>query len=155
MQIVLYQPDIPQNTGTILRLAAALAVPVHLIEPCGFVLTDKQLKRAALDTMPFARFHRHASWQTFQRDRAGSGRLVLMTTKADMHYTDFRFGEGDWLLFGRESAGVPDDVHASADCRLLIPISSDVRSLNLAVATAMVVGEAMRQTRWTQQITHA
>lgn len=155
MQIVLYQPDIPQNTGTILRLAAALEVPVHLIEPCGFVLTDKQLKRAALDTMPFAEFHRHASWEAFLRDRRGPGRLVLMTTKADMHYTDYRFGEGDWLLFGRESAGVPDTVHASADSRLLIPISSDVRSLNLAVATAMVVGEAMRQTRWTQQIPDA
>jgi len=150
MQIILFQPDIPQNTGTILRLAAAVELTVNLIEPCGFALTDKLLKRAALDTMPFASFRRHASWEAFQAERNGAGRLVLMTTKADMPYTDFRFSEDDWLLFGRESAGVPDAIHTCSDARLLIPISSDVRSLNLAVSVSMVVGEALRQTRWTQ-----
>ena len=148
MDIVLHEPDIPQNTGTILRLGAALGLTVHVVEPCGFVLSDRRLKRAALDYMPFADLRRHANWQAFLEARAGRGKLVLLSTKADIPYTDHRFAEDDWLLFGSESAGVPVAVHQTADIRLRIPMRADVRSLNVAVAAAMVAGEAMRQTRW-------
>lgn len=148
MNIVLYQPDIPQNTGTILRLGAALGLAVHIVEPCGFMLSDRRLKRAALDYMPFATIHRHASWEAFLEARAGQGRLVLASTQAAVPYTKFNFSGGDWLIMGRESAGVPVELHQLADARVLIPMQSGVRSLNVAVAAAMIAGEAMRQTTW-------
>ncbi len=145
MHIVLYQPDIPQNTGTILRLAACLGIKVHIIEPAGFVWSDKTLKRAGMDYLNSADIVRHNSAETFFRDRPG-GRLVLLSTRATEPYTSFRFEESDQLLLGRESAGVPQDVHDRADFALCIPMAGNMRSLNVAIAAAMVTGEALRQT---------
>ncbi|MGD9866785.1 MAG: tRNA (cytidine(34)-2'-O)-methyltransferase [Hyphomicrobiales bacterium] len=147
MQIALYQPDIPQNTGTILRLAACLGVPVHLIGPAGFDATDRGLKRAGLDYLAQADIRRHSSFEAFQGWRSGaSARLVLLTTRARMPYFRFSFRETDILMLGRESAGVPEDVSQAANARLLIPLRPGMRSLNVAAAAAMVVGEALRQT---------
>jgi tRNA (cytidine/uridine-2'-O-)-methyltransferase len=144
MRLALYEPDIPQNAGAMMRLGAALGVGIDLIEPCGFLLTDRGLKRAGMDYIKSADIARHESWARF---RAGfCGRLVLLTTGGDMAYTDFAFAPGDTLLVGRESAGVPDGVHASADARLVIPLAAGMRSLNVAQAAAMVLGEALRQT---------
>lgn len=144
MRLALYQPDIPQNAGTIIRLCACLAVPLDVIEPAGFLFTARELRRAALDYAPLAEVVRHVSWDAFIAARPG--RLVLLTTRADTSYLDFRYATGDVLLFGRESAGVPEDVHARADARLRIPLAPDARSLNVAVAAGMVLGEALRQT---------
>ena len=145
--LALYQPDIPQNAGTLLRLGACLGVPVHLIEPAGFDASDRNLKRAGLDYLPYVDLERHLSWDAFEQWRAASGRrLVLLTTKATLPYADFTFAAGDILMVGRESSGVPDDVHAAAEARLLIPMRAGLRSLNVAVAAAMVLGEALRQT---------
>ncbi|WP_420559354.1 tRNA (cytidine(34)-2'-O)-methyltransferase [Tepidicaulis sp.] len=146
MRLALYQPDIPQNTGTILRLGACLGVGVDIIEPCGFPFSDRGLRRAGMDYVSHAEIRRHADWQAFQSARKAENRLILLTTKAAEPYTGFRFAPGDTLLLGRESAGVPDEVHAAADARLLIPLSPGARSLNVAVAAAMVLGEALRQT---------
>jgi tRNA (cytidine/uridine-2'-O-)-methyltransferase len=147
MQIALYQPDIPQNAGTILRLGACMAVPVHIIEPAGFDASDRTLRRAGLDYLDRAVICRHASFAAFEAWRADKDhRLVLLTTRGESCYTDFRYRAGDVLLLGRESAGAPDDVHAAADARLAIPVAAGLRSLNVAVATAMVLGEALRQT---------
>lgn len=144
MRLALYQPDIPQNTGAMLRLGAALGVAVDIIEPCGFLLTDRGLKRAGMDYLKSAQMVRHASWAQF---RAGfSGRLLLLTTRGAMTYTDFAFRPGDTLLVGQESAGVPEEVHQAADARLVIPLRPGMRSLNVAQAAAMVLGEALRQT---------
>jgi len=144
--IVLYQPDIPQNTGTILRLGACLGVAVHLIEPAGFTLSDKGLKRAGMDYLELAALRRHISWDQFNAWRTDQGRrLVLLTTAADTAYTDFDFGAEDLLMVGRESAGVPDAVHSACDARLTIPMAAGARSLNVATAAAMVIGEALRQ----------
>jgi len=146
IRIALYQPDIAGNTGTILRLAACLALGVDLIEPAGFDLSDRALKRAGMDYLEMAALTRHVDWAAFEEWRAGERRrLVLFTTKGALPYTDFSFGSGDVLLFGRESAGVPDHVHEKADHRLLIPMPGGGRSLNVAMATAMAVGEAVRQ----------
>jgi tRNA (cytidine/uridine-2'-O-)-methyltransferase len=145
MRIALYQPDIPQNTGTILRLAACLGVPVDVILPIGFDLSDRTLKRAALDYLAHVDLTRHADFAGFRaRSR---GRLVLLTARAETAHVDFAFRPDDVLLLGRESAGVPDAVHATADARVRIPIRSGLRSLNIAVAAAMGIGEALRQTR--------
>ena len=145
-RIALYQPDIPGNTGTILRMAACLGLPVDIVEPCGFDLSDRALKRAGMDYLALAALTRHVDWTTFETARRESGaRLVLLTTAAETPYTDFAFREGDVLLFGRESAGVPQAVHAAADARLTIQMADGARSLNLAVAAAMVAGEATRQ----------
>lgn len=145
--LVLYQPDIPQNTGTILRTAACLAVPVHIIEPTGFDLTDRTLKRAGLDYLASAEIIRHRSFDAFQEQRRDQpGRLVLLTTQADSTYTAFKFENTDLIMLGRESAGVPSNVHDAADTRLRIAMRRDLRSLNIAVAGAMVLGEALRQT---------
>ncbi len=145
--LVLYQPDIPQNTGTILRMAACLAIPVHIIEPTGFDLTDRTLRRAGLDYLTFAQIIRHRSFDTFQELRGDQpGRLVLLTTKADYAYTAFDFEDTDLIMLGRESAGVPTDIHDRVDNRLCIPMQRELRSLNIAVAGAMVLGEALRQT---------
>jgi tRNA (cytidine/uridine-2'-O-)-methyltransferase len=147
MRLALYQPDIPQNTGTILRLAACLGIPVDLIEPAGFDITDRAFRRAALDYLPHVEIERHASFASFlAANRARGSRLVLLTTQADAPYTGFDFQPADTLLLGRESAGVPEAVHGAADARLRIPMRRGLRSLNVAVAAAMVVGEALRQT---------
>lgn len=148
LRLALYQPDIPQNTGTILRTAACLGVAVDVIEPAGFTITDKGLKRAGLDYLPAAAWVRHASFARFDEARRRDGaRLVLLTTKAALAYTEFAYRPGDVLLLGRESAGVPDEVHALADARVTIPMVPGMRSLNVAVAAAMVLGEALRQIR--------
>lgn len=147
MRIALYQPDIAQNTGTILRLAACLGVEAHIIEPAGFPTSDRAFRRAGMDYLDHVRLVRHLGWaafETWRRERAL--RLVLFTTRGERSYLDHRFAQGDILLFGRESAGVPDEVHAAADARLVIPMRAGLRSLNVAMACAMAVSEALRQT---------
>ncbi|MBO0663294.1 tRNA (cytidine(34)-2'-O)-methyltransferase [Jiella sp. MQZ9-1] len=147
--IVLYQPDIAGNTGTILRLAACFGLTVELIEPAGFDSSDRALKRAGMDYAAMATLKRHVDWSAFLADcEQRPGRIVLLTTKATTTYSDFVFQENDRLLFGRESAGVPDDVHARADARLTIPMAAGARSLNLAVSAGIVAAEAMRQGGW-------
>lgn len=144
MRIALFQPDIPQNTGTILRLAACTGIAADIIEPCGFVWSSARLRRAGMDYLDGVAMSRHASWEAYSRLR--QGRLVLLTTKATTAYTDFAFHPADTLLLGSESTGVPDFVHAMADARLRIPMAPAARSLNIALAAAMVLGEALRQT---------
>jgi tRNA (cytidine/uridine-2'-O-)-methyltransferase len=147
MRLALFQPDIPQNTGTILRLAACLGVPVDVIGPTGFDMTDKSLRRAGLDYLDHVDLKRHESVEAFMRERgAAAGRLVLLTSHAAESYARFRFEPADTLLLGRESAGVPETVHAAAAARIRIPMRPGLRSLNIAVAAAMVLGEALRQT---------
>lgn len=149
MKLALYQPDIPQNTGTILRMCACLGVPAHIIGPAGFDFSDRALRRAGLDYLEHADLVRHVGWQDFVADRAADadrGRLVLLTTQAELCYVDYRFNAADTLLVGRESAGVPEAVHGVADARIRIPVRPGLRSLNVAVAAAMVLGEALRQT---------
>lgn len=146
LSIALYQPDIPQNTGTILRLGACLGVAVHIIEPTGFILSDTGLKRAGMDYLERAAMIRHRSWQAFEIWRqAEARRLILLTTKSQRAYLDFAFSDDDVLLFGRESSGVPEAVHAAADHALTIPMVEGLRSINLACSVAMVTGEALRQ----------
>ena len=144
MRLALYQPDIAQNVGTILRLGACLGVGVDIIEPCGFPFGDASLKRAGLDYIDHASFLRHESWAAYLASKPA--RIVLLTTKADRPYTDFAFRSTDALLFGRETAGVPHEVSDRADARLKIPLQPHMRSLNVAVAAGMVLGEALRQT---------
>lgn len=144
MRIALYEPDIPQNTGTILRLAACLAVGVDIIEPCGFLLDDRRMRRAGMDYLELAALTRHASWNAFRP--TVTGRLVLLTTRADRSYADFAFKPDDVLLLGRESDGVPDAIHAAADARIRVPMRPNARSLNVALAAAIVLAEALRQT---------
>jgi tRNA (cytidine/uridine-2'-O-)-methyltransferase len=147
MRIALYEPDIPQNTGTVLRLCACLNIEAHIIEPAGFATSDRAFRRAGLDYLDAVALARHASWRDFAAWRQQGGhRLVLFTTTASLSYLDYRFATHDILLFGRESAGVPQDVHAAADARLVIPMRAGLRSLNVAVAAAMAAGEALRQT---------
>jgi len=147
MRLALFQPDIPQNLGAAIRLAACLGVPLDVIEPCGFPLGAKSLRRAALDYGPLAEVSRHPSFTDFLAEEPRQeGRLVLLTTRARLTLYDFRFGAGDTLLLGRESAGAPAEVHAAAQARLRIPMASGARSLNLVTAAAMVLGEALRQT---------
>jgi len=144
MRLALYQPDIAQNVGTILRLGACLSVGIDIIEPCGFPFGDASLKRAGLDYLDHASFIRHPSWNAFLA--SSPARIVLLTTKAEQSYASFAFETSDTLLLGRESAGVPPEVAARADARLKIPLVPGMRSLNVAVAGAMVLGEALRQT---------
>lgn len=147
MRLALYQPDIPQNAGAMLRLAACMGISVDIIEPCGFVLDDRRLRRAGMDYLDRVSLTRHVSWNRFAESRRNSpGRLALLTTRASVRYVDFRFAPDDTIMVGRESAGVPDAVHAAADVRLLIPMANGVRSLNVALSAAMVLGEALRQT---------
>src|SRR3984885_2362419 len=147
MRIALYQPDIPQNTGTVLRLCACLGIEAHIIEPAGFPTSDRAFRRAGMDYLDAVTIVRHGSWRDFAAWRAaGRHRLVLFTTRATLSYLDYRFEAADVLLFGGESAGVPPEVHSAADARLVIPMRPGLRSLNVAVAAAMVVGEALRQT---------
>jgi tRNA (cytidine/uridine-2'-O-)-methyltransferase len=144
MRIALYQPDIPQNAGALIRLGACLGVPVDIIEPCGFLLSEAGFRRAGMDYLALGEVTRHDSWAAFLK--TCSSRLVLVTTKAPLAYTAARFEADDILLLGRESAGVPDEVHERADLRLRIPLRPGLRSLNVAQAGAMVLGEALRQT---------
>jgi len=156
MRLALYQPDIPQNCGAVIRLAACLGVGLDIIEPCGFLLDDRRLRRAGLDYHALAAVTRHRSWAAFWSARqtaraaegtvSGPGRLLLLTTGGDRPYTDFAYRPADILLLGRESAGVPAEVHAAADARLVIPLRPGCRSLNVAQAGAMALGEALRQT---------
>jgi tRNA (cytidine/uridine-2'-O-)-methyltransferase len=146
MRIALYEPDIPQNAGTILRLCACVGIEAHIIEPAGFPVTDRAFRRAGMDYLDQVTIVRHASFSTFDDWRRGAElRLVLMTTAAEHSYLDHAFSERDVVMFGRESAGVPEAVHRAADVQLRIPIRAGLRSLNVAIATAMVVGEALRQ----------
>ncbi len=146
MRLALFQPDIPQNLGAAIRLTACLGVPLEIIEPCAFPLGARALKRAALDYGPLADVRRHTGWNDFLADPARvEGRLVLLTTKATLALYDFRFAAGDTLLMGRESAGVPDEVHAAAGERVLIPMIAGARSLNVVTAAAIALGETLRQ----------
>ncbi|CCZ30418.1 tRNA (cytidine(34)-2'-O)-methyltransferase [Proteobacteria bacterium CAG:495] len=149
MRLALFQPDIPQNTGTLLRLGACLDVPLDIIEPCGFVFSERTLKRSGMDYLHLADYRRHNSWNDFLQYRAKHpdeyGRIVLLTTHASRPYTEFEFQPNDIILMGRESAGVPEAVHQAADARLLIPMNENARSINVAVSAVMVVGECLRQ----------
>ena len=147
MRLALFQPDIPQNLGASLRLTACLAVPLDIVEPCAFPLSDKSLRRAALDYGEMAQFRLHPSWKAFMADEARQqGRLILFTTRGAQPFHSFSFRTGDTLLMGRESAGVPDEAHAAAEARLYIPLAPGLRSLNVVTAAAMALGEALRQT---------
>lgn len=148
MQIALFQPDIPQNTGTILRLCACLGIAAHIIEPAGFPVSDRHFRRAGMDYLEHVSIVRHDSWSKFEEWRTAEGnRLLLFTTKGATDYRDFRYQTSDILLFGRESAGVTDAVVEAADARLVIPITPGLRSLNIAMSAAMAAGEALRQVR--------
>jgi tRNA (cytidine/uridine-2'-O-)-methyltransferase len=146
MRLALYEPDIPQNAGAVLRLGACLGVAVELIEPMGFLLDDRRLRRAGMDYLGAVALTRHSSWATFRAAQAGRGRLILLTTRSTLLYHRFAFAADDWLLLGSESAGVPEAVHEAAAVRLRIPMRPGQRSLNLALAAAIVLGEALRQT---------
>lgn len=145
MRLALFEPDIPQNTGAMLRLGACLGVAIDIIEPCGFLIDDARLRRAGLDYVARAVLVRHASWERFLADR-GPGRLVLLTTAGEVAYHRFAYRADDTLLLGRESAGVPALVHALAQARIKVPLVPGLRSLNVALAAAIVLGEALRQT---------
>jgi len=151
MRLALFQPDIPQNTGTLIRLGACLGTAIDIIEPTGFPWGDRALKRAGLDYWEFADVCRHADWAHFYKthmelDKPKARRLVLLTTKSDTAYTDFSFEPDDTLLLGQETAGAPPEVHAAVDARITIPMQDGRRSINIALAAAMVLGEALRQT---------
>lgn len=148
MYLALYEPDIPQNAGSLIRLGACLGVPVDIIEPCGFLFTDRALKRAGMDYLDKAEVHRHSSWAAFlAAQRVRGGRLILLTSKGTLPYTQYDYSAGDTLLLGRESAGAPGEVHDAAGIRLRIPLKPGLRSLNVAQAGAMILGEALRQTK--------
>jgi tRNA (cytidine/uridine-2'-O-)-methyltransferase len=147
LRLALYQPDIAANTGTLLRLCACLGVAVDIVEPAGFPVSDRAFRRAGLDYLDQVEIERHASFERFDAARRTAGRrLVLLTTAADVAYTEFPFAAADCLMLGRESAGVPEAVHERADARILVPMRAGLRSLNVAVAGAMALGEALRQT---------
>lgn len=149
MFVALFEPDIPQNTGSIIRLCACLELGLHIIEPCGFPFDDKRMRRVAMDYYDLVPMTRHTSWQKFlefKQQQAGS-RLILLTTRGTKNHIDFAFRPGDILLFGRESSGVPQYVRDVADESIRIPLSAKARSLNLAQAASMVAGEALRQTK--------
>lgn len=147
LTLALYQPDIPQNAGTMLRLCACLGVEAAIVEPASFPVSDRAFRRAGMDYLDRIAITRHVSFAAFEDWRRGRGRrLVLLSTRAALPYAEFAFDAGDVVMVGRESAGVPDAVHAAADARLLVPMRPGLRSLNVAVAAAMVLGEALRQT---------
>ncbi|MCJ2023328.1 tRNA (cytidine(34)-2'-O)-methyltransferase [Methylobacterium sp. J-067] len=145
-RLTLYQPDIPQNAGTMMRMAACLGLPVEIVEPAGFDVSDRHLRRSGLDYLDHVAITRHRSFAAFEAwRREARVRLVLATTSGAVPYTDFAFRPGDCVMVGRESAGVPEAVHAAADARVLVPMRAGMRSLNVAVAAAMILGEALRQ----------
>lgn len=150
MRLTLYQPDKPQSVGAVARICACFAVPLDIIEPCGFPLGDKALRRVAMDYLDKVTITRHASWEQYCQS-SQTGRLILLTTKARLIYTDFHFTDGDRLLLGRESAGVPSEVHETADATVRIPLADGLRSLNIAVAGGIVLAEALRQRRQNQE----
>ncbi len=153
LTLALYQPDIPQNTGTMLRTCACLGLAAAIIEPAGFPISDRHFRRSGMDYLDHVPLERHMSWRAFedwrqdQRTRTGGARLILLSTKASLTYTQFAYQPGDILMVGRESAGVPEEVHQAADERILIPVEAGLRSLNVAISAAMVMGEALRQIR--------
>lgn len=144
LSLALYQPDIPQNVGAAMRLCACLGVGLDLIEPFGFPWDERKIRQSGMDYIDLVKYTRHESWNKFHTQK--QGRLVLMTTKGALTYSDFRFQDSDILLAGRESAGVPEDIHAAADARIYIPMKAEARSLNVINAAAMILGEASRQT---------
>ncbi len=149
LRLTLFEPDIPQNAATLLRLGACLGIAVDIVEPCGFVFGDRNFRRSGMDYLNDVDLTRHASWAAFCTARKGlpaPNRLILLTTSGDTPYGDFSFRQNDTLLLGRESAGVPDNVRKAADARLRIPMKAGMRSINVALAAAMVLGEALRQT---------
>jgi len=152
MRLALFQPDIPQNAGALIRLGACLGVPVDIIEPCGFVLSDRRLRRAGMDYVERADLVRHRSWPAFRAANEGQARLILLTTQGAMPYHRFAFAPHDIILVGRETAGVPADVHEAAAARLIIPMRPGLRSINVAMVAAMALGEAMRQTNGGHQL---
>ena len=145
MRLALFQPDIAQNAGTMLRLAACLGVATDIIEPCGFAFDEARFRRAGMDYLDRVKLRRYSSWEAFARE-GRPGRLVLLTTRADIAYANFDFRPDDTLMVGQESAGVPDAVHQAADARIRVPMAEGMRSLNVALAAAVVLGEALRQT---------
>lgn len=145
MRIALYQPDIPQNAGATFRLAACMGLPVDVIEPAGFVMSDAHLRRAGMDYLDQVDIIRHISWEAYLA-ATPPARLILLTTTATQRHVDFTFDANDTLLVGRESSGAPEEVHARADARLRVPLNPDTRSLNVVTALTFVVGEALRQT---------
>ncbi len=146
MKIAMYQPDIPQNCGAMMRLCACMGVGLDIIEPCGFLWDERKIRQSAMDYYDKASITRHSSWEAFQECYQGKSRIILMSTKASQPYCDFSFHDDDILLAGRESAGVPDDVHESVDARVFIPMKQGLRSLNIVNATSMILGETLRQT---------
>ena len=150
MRLALYQPDIPQNTGTLLRLGACLGLAVDIIEPCGFLFNEKAMRRAGMDYLDFVQYRRHNSWNDFlafrQLHPEEYGRLILMTTHGAQSFLNFKFQKNDVILMGRESAGVPENVHNIVDARLLIPMNAQARSINMAVSAAIALTEGLRQT---------
>ncbi|MGB1360752.1 MAG: tRNA (cytidine(34)-2'-O)-methyltransferase [Alphaproteobacteria bacterium] len=147
MRLALFQPDIAQNAGTLMRLSACMGIGIDIIEPCGFLWNDNKLKRAGMDYIDKVDYTRHINWDNFINfTKENNHRIILLTTKADTNYTDFEFQENDILLLGQESSGAPDFVHETAGGRVIIPMYSDFRSINIATAGAMVLGEALRQT---------
>jgi tRNA (cytidine/uridine-2'-O-)-methyltransferase len=152
MRIALYEPDIPQNTGTILRLCACLGIEAHIIEPAGFPTSDRAFRRSGMDYLDQVEIMRHPSWAAFEGWRMEArSRVILFTTRASLSYLDHAYQVDDILLFGRESSGVPNAVHEAADARVLVPMRKGLRSLNVAMVAAMAVGEALRQTRLEKQ----
>ncbi|MDC1151580.1 tRNA (cytidine(34)-2'-O)-methyltransferase [Pelagibacteraceae bacterium] len=144
MHIALYKPDIPQNTAAVIRLGACLDLKIHIIEPCGFDLNDTRFKRVVMDYIGFSKIFRYEDYEMFQ-DKNKKNRIILMTTKATKHYHKFKFKKDDILLFGRESAGVPESLHKSIKYKLKIPMNKKTRSLNVAMSVAIVSAEALRQ----------
>lgn len=147
--LVLFQPDIAQNVGALMRLSACLDLTLHIVEPCGFPWNLRKIQQAGMDYIAHVRYHRHNSWEDFLHHVAtqAPGRLLLMTTKGSQDYGTFRYMDTDYLIAGSESTGAPDYVHARADGRVLIPMHGAMRSLNIACASAMIIGEALRQTK--------
>lgn len=145
MRLALFEPDIPQNAGALLRLGACLGIGVDIVEPCGFLLDDRRLRRAGMDYLDLVDMRRHSSWVAFRPTCAG--RLVLLTTRGETAHTDFRFEADDTILVGRESSGVPEEIHRAANARLRIPMVEGARSLNVALAAAIVLGHALTQTQ--------
>jgi len=145
MRLALYQPDIPQNTGTLMRLCACLGIGLDIIEPCGFILSDKNIKRASMDYVEYLEMARHSNWEEFKSSHSDK-RLILMSTKAEKSFIDFKFKHNDILIAGRESAGVPDSIYKACNDAIKIPMIAEVRSINIAVASSIILGEALRQT---------
>lgn len=148
LTLALFQPDIPQNAGTMLRACACLGIGAAIIEPAGFLVSDRNFRRSGMDYLDQLNIERHLSWAAFEDWRAGAGRrLILLTTRGSIPYTQLMYAPGDILLVGRESLGAPPEVHAAADARIAIPMREGARSLNVAFSAAMVIGEALRQIR--------